>query len=449
MRDNTVTAVAGDKLYIKTDSVFQYDYGLILKIEGIDLPETYRVHFGNTNSAAAKVVDGDANGVAIPDEYLRNGEDIHAYLYLQDPDVYGYSVLHIQIPVVDRAAIDREEITPVEHTFVEDALETVAEAVEQTEENVKKYPYINDEYYWMVYDAEQGEYVNTGVKAQGDNTFNLTIGDVATLAPGTPATASITWTAGGDARLNLGLPAGDPSAMVSIHDERSNLAVISVADGADNVRLDEIRVAILPIQAGSGTPSPRNIRRISGSDSLTLVHVAGEDSHTYNISFGEDPGTVYSGTYYPLTGQFLVDKLLVTKRCVDMNNSEVQPGWQDSGIKDIVGEDVDQTFTGQILNIGTSYSVDTTDGKDLLFLSYDQYGMRQTEWKNTEITVQICVELPNPIEYVLEPVALSTALGNNTYSVSTGKIAYMKYPCDTKKYIDHKIAETQALVLEN
>lgn len=446
MRNNTVTAeVAGDNLYIKTDSVFQYDYGLKLVVTGITLPEEYTVHFCNTGNAAAKTVTGDSTGVPIPDEYLRSGDDIHAYIYLKEDDVYGYSVLHIHIPVVDRAAIDTEEITPIDHTFIEDALETIAEDLEKTEENVKKYPYINEDKYWMVYDADLGEFVNTGVKAQGDNTFNLQIGTVTTLSPGEQATASITWTAGGDALLNLGIPEGDASAMVSIHDERVNVASVTVVDGAKNVAVDELRIAVLPIQEGSGEPGPRNIRRITGVTGITLTH----NTDTYPVSFESTAGTVYGGTFYPMTGKLIVDHVFVTKRCVDMNNIEVQPGWQNSGIKDIVGENVAQVFMNQTLNIGTSYGVDTTNGKDLLYLGYEQYGMRQTDWINTEITIQICVQLLEPVEYDLAPIILSTALGENTFAVDTGKIAYLKYPCDTKKYIDHKIAEVQALVLEN
>lgn len=448
MRNNIITANAGDNQYVKTDSVFQYDYGLILKIDGITLPAEYEVHFCNKNSKAAKTVTGDENGVAVPDEYLRNGEDVHAYLYLENENEYGYTVYNIHIPVVDRAAIDTEEITPVEHTFVEDALKTIAEAVDKTDENVANYPYINENEYWMVYDAENHEYVNTGVKACGDNTFNLQIGSVTTLAPGSQATASITWEHG-DARLNLGIPAGDATGLVSIHDERENETTVTIADGANNMALDEMRITVLPVQEGTGVPGPRNIRRITGVDSITLTQTTDDHVDTHAVSFWDEPGVIYGGTYYPMEGRLLVEKAFITKRCVDMNNSEVQPGWKDSGISEIVGENVSQVFTNQILNIGTSYGIDTTNGKDILYLGYEQYGMRQTDWVNTEITVQICIELPQPVEYSLEPLALSTALGNNVFSVNNGKIAYLKYPCDTKKYIDHKIAEMQALVLEH
>ena len=447
MRDNTITAVAGDSLYIKTDNVFQYDYGLKLVITGVELPQSYEVHFSNTHGGAAKTVTGDTSGVEIPDEYLLNGEDVHAYIYLHTGGVDddGETVYHIQIPVVKRAAIDTRDITPVEHTFVEEALATVEAAVEKTDANVANYPYINEENYWMVYDADAAEFVDTGVKARAENTFGLQVGTVTTLAPGEQASVNVTWSQEGDAVLNFGLPAGDPSGMVSIHDERSNTAMISVVDGADNVRLDEMWIRIIPIQSGNGAPGTRNIRRISGVTGITITH----NTISHEVSFPASAGTVYSGTYYPLTGKLYVDKVFVTKRCVDMNNTDIQPGWNNSGIKDIVGENVSQVFTDQVLNIGTSYGVDTTNGKDLLYLGYDQYGMRQTAWVNTEITVQICVELPEPVEYDLDPVELSTSLGNNTFSVDTGEIAYMKYPCDTKKYIDHKIAELQALVLEN
>ena len=445
MRNNIITAtVAGDSLYIKTDSVFQYDYGLKLVIDGITLPETYDVQFGNTGSAAAKTVAGTAEGVDIPDEYLRNGEDIHAYMYLKDEEEYGYTVYHIHIPVVDRAAIDTEAITPIQHTYVEKALEQIAEAVEETETNVSHYPYINEHEYWMVWDAENEVYVDTGVKAKGDSTFNLDIGTVTTLAPGTPATASITWEHG-DARLNLGLPAGDASAMVSIHDERTNQQSVEIVDGADNVGLDDLQIRIIPVQEGSGAPGPRNIRRISGVSGVTLTH----NSDVYEISFEDEAGAIYGGMFYPAEGRLVVDKAFVTKRCVDMDNSEVQPGWKNSGIREIVGENVSQVFTNQMLNIGTSYGVDTTGDNDILYLGVEQYGMRQTDWINTEITVQACIQMAEPIEYTLDPIALSTSLGNNTLSVDHGIIAYIKYPCDTKQYIDHKIAELQALVLEN
>jgi hypothetical protein len=448
MRDNTITVTVGEKTYVKTDPAFQYDYGLKLIIEGVELPEEYEVQFGNTKSAANKTVTGDAEGVMIPDEYLRNGEDIHAYLYLHTSEDDGFSVYHIHIPVIRRAAIDDEEITPIEHRAIEKALEALAIAVDETEQNVLNYPYINDDHYWMVYDAEQGGFVNTGVKADGESAFDLEIGTVTTLPPGADATASVTWE-GQTAKLNLGLPAGDTSNLVSIHDERTNTAQVTVYDGADNLGVDDIQIGIEPIQAGSGEPGPRNIRRISGVTGVTLVREAGDDTVTYETLFEDEAGTVYSGVFNPMTGKLAVDRVLVTKRCVDMDNVDIQPGWNNSGIREIVGDNVSGVFTNQTLNVGTSYGVDTTGDNDLLYLDYDHYHMRQSEWKNTEITVQVCVMLAEPVEYTFDSYIPTVQLGENTFTVTGGKIAYLKYPCDTKAYVDHKIAEVQALVLEH
>lgn len=438
MRDNTITAHVGEKTYVKTDPAFQYDYGLKLIIDGVTLPEEYEVHFGNTSSAANKTSIGDATGVLIPDEYLLNGEDIHAYLYLHTDENDGYSVYHIHIPVTDRAAIDEEEITPVEHRAIEKALEALAEAVDETEANVREYPYINDDKYWMVYDAEQGEFVDTGVKAEGESNFDLEIGTVTTLPPGADATASVTWD-GDTAQLNLGLPAGDTSNLVSVHDVRANSNDITIYDGADNLAIDDIRIKLYPIQEGSGTPGPRNIRRISGVYGETLVHIVGADATTYNTSFEDEAGVVYSGTFYPLTGKLVVDRVLVTKRCVDMNNTGIQPGWRDSGIKALMGAGISQVFYNQTLNIGTSFGVDTTGDNDLLYLGYDEYRMVQSEWIATEITVQICVPLAEPLEYTFDSYTPTVQLGENTYFVTAGKIDYLRYPCDTKLYVDEAI----------
>ena len=448
MRDNTVTAHAGEKTYIKTDPVFQYDHGLVLIIDGVTLPSEYEVQFGNTKSAANKTVTGDSSGVLIPDEYLLNGEDIHAYLYMHTDEDDGFSVYHIHIPVIDRAAIAEEQITPVEHNVIKEALQALADAIEQTHANVLNYPYINEEEYWMVYNAVLEEFENTGIKANGDNAFDLTIGTVTTLAPGTPATASVVWD-GDHAYLNLGIPAGDASAMVSIHDTRSNVVETTIHDGADNVALDEIEIRVLPDQEGSGIPGPRNIRRINPVGSVKLSHVAGGNTVEYQRSFGEEPGPIYGGTFYPKTGILLVDRVLFSKNCASMDNLDVQPGWKNCGIREIVGDGVSAVYDGQILNVGYSYGIDTTGDNDILYLPYDRYGMRQTEWINTEITVQVCVQLPEPVEYQLTPYTPVTKLGDNTYSVEHGMIAYMKYPCDTKTYIDRKIAEVQALVLEH
>lgn len=99
---------------------------------------------------------------------------------------------------------------------------TAAQAAQAAAEDAaSKYPIIGEGGSWLLWDWEQGAYVDSGVKAQGPEgqpgepgkpgatglTPDLQIGKVETLAPGSSATASITGTPE-KPLLNLGIPQG-------------------------------------------------------------------------------------------------------------------------------------------------------------------------------------------------------------------------------------------------
>lgn len=167
MRDKIVTAVLGDDLYVKTSHVFQYDYGLTLMIEGIQLPAEYEIHFSNKKRGVAKKGELVEGGAKIPDEYLRSGDNVYAWVYIRHSDDDGYTVYSVEIPVVQRSVEQGDNITIIEHNIIDEAIAALEDAVEKTDQNVKNYPYINEEnHHWMVYDAETGEFVDTGVRAE-------------------------------------------------------------------------------------------------------------------------------------------------------------------------------------------------------------------------------------------------------------------------------------------
>ena len=62
--------------------------------------------------------------------------------------------------------------------------------------------------------------------------------------------------------------------------------------------------------------------------------------------------------------------------------------------------------------------------------------------------VQIVYKLATPQTYQLTPTEVRTLLGGNTIYTDAGAVS-VEYVADTKLYIDNKIAELQALVLEN
>lgn len=54
--DNIITATFNDYTYARTTSLWQYDYGQILQIEGITLPATFEVHFSNQDQEGESLI---------------------------------------------------------------------------------------------------------------------------------------------------------------------------------------------------------------------------------------------------------------------------------------------------------------------------------------------------------------------------------------------------------
>lgn len=85
-----------------TKSVYRYDTGRVLKIEGLSLPAAYEVHFSNSPQNDAYVALGDENGAPIPDNVLRNGNTMYAWVYVQD-ETSGVTVRTIITHVIERS----------------------------------------------------------------------------------------------------------------------------------------------------------------------------------------------------------------------------------------------------------------------------------------------------------------------------------------------------------
>jgi hypothetical protein len=130
----------------------------------------------------------------------------------------------------------------------------------------------------------QGPKGDTGAKGdKGDigATPNLTIGTVETLDPDESATATITGTAENPV-LNLGIPQGR-TGEVTYEDLESILPrdtasgqIASFPDGQSVIPMHSLKVSFEPIQSGSGTPSPDNVRPISGRTEV-VTHRTGKN----------------------------------------------------------------------------------------------------------------------------------------------------------------------------
>lgn len=129
---NIITANLSHGKQFVTASRYMEDYGQVLKIEGIDLPSVYQVDFSNSLlRGTSKTVLGNADGVAIPDEYISTGRDVYAFLYITG-DMWGRTIATVRIPNKTRPKRTDEIPTPTEQSVIDQTIAALNDAVEST-----------------------------------------------------------------------------------------------------------------------------------------------------------------------------------------------------------------------------------------------------------------------------------------------------------------------------
>lgn len=110
----------------KTAALYQWDYGQVLQITGLDaLPNAFEAHFTNTLGGGVSktqigTTDGEGVGtVSIPDRYFERGEPIYCYIYLHSGDLDGETEYMITIPVKPRAVPLAEAVTHEEQGVIQ------------------------------------------------------------------------------------------------------------------------------------------------------------------------------------------------------------------------------------------------------------------------------------------------------------------------------------------
>ena len=101
---NTITATfkPGSKT-VTAPALYQWDYGQVLILEGLELPDSYEVHFSNKQECGdAEVRIGNADGVMIPDVMLETGEPVYAFVFLHSDTDDGETVYLVSIQVKKR-----------------------------------------------------------------------------------------------------------------------------------------------------------------------------------------------------------------------------------------------------------------------------------------------------------------------------------------------------------
>lgn len=131
-----IRGIASGRGYSVTSPIIKEDYGLVLKIEGVELPSTYQVDFSNDEHHGTSVtMIGNSDGVLIPSQFISSGKDVFAFLYHVGED-YGRTVYKFRIPNKLRPDRTDEEPTPEQASTIDQAIAALNEAVEQTAQDV-------------------------------------------------------------------------------------------------------------------------------------------------------------------------------------------------------------------------------------------------------------------------------------------------------------------------
>lgn len=309
--------------------LWQYDYGQYLKIEGIDLPASFEVDFATIDQSSSVTMLGEDGQVKVPDDMLDEGVDITAYIYLHSDETDGYTEYVIQIPVISRPDRTEETPTPQEQTLIEQAIVVLNHAVEQTGQDVEAAQQAAEDAEAALHEFTEVTAIATtlpeGSAATADYdsgvlTFGIPTGATGATGPQGPqgiqgpigpqgptgpqgATGATGPTGPQGPKGDTGAtgpqgpqgetgpqgpegpqgPKGDKgdTGVVDasaiwpyLPTDTASGSIASFPDGADGVEVKTATVQINPKQAGTGDPSPDNIRPITGWDEVT-VNVTG------------------------------------------------------------------------------------------------------------------------------------------------------------------------------
>ena len=216
-------------------------------------------------------------------------------------------------------------------------------------------------------------------------------------------------------------------------------AIASFTDAGKDCPLSALTVAVTAEQSGSGTPSPDNVRPITGHSSCTITVADSEDTpvNTVTVSFGQ---TVYGGVLDVTNGKLtithislLVSSLLNLARSATRTSgvyrwqcsltpyssviSSMNTGYTSSKFMNAKADDI-YRGTAPDNSIGMNTSV--------LYIRCDS-ATTVEEFNNMFGDTQLVYELATPTEITLTPAEVDTILGANNVSADTGDILTLKY----------------------
>ena len=239
-------------------------------------------------------------------------------------------------------------------------------------------------------------------------------------------------------------------------------AMAAFTDGADDVPVKNLAVAIEPVQSGSGDPAPDNVRPITGWTGVTVSHSGADTSNpeTLTISWQTEAGTVYGGSLDVTTGVLTVDREMIS--ITDMN--VIASASKNYSLYTVGELGYINTNLSAMSNVLTTYvgaAADLTEGSfmvinsaarnaALIYLCFPECsGATQAECRNNNreyletlvnngIIPQFVFGIAEPLTYQLTPHEVNTLLGENNIWADTGDTT-VEYRADPTLYINARI----------
>lgn len=124
----------------RTPAITQRDYGRVYRFKDLTLPDTFEIHFANSQTGQSKRFIGENGEVEIPDEYLADGQNVYAFIFLHETANDGETRYTIISPVTAKGPVEDSEPTPVQQDVITQAIAALNSGVETVEEIAEGIP---------------------------------------------------------------------------------------------------------------------------------------------------------------------------------------------------------------------------------------------------------------------------------------------------------------------
>jgi hypothetical protein len=126
---NVIKAVFdGSTKSIVTKPQYMWAKGQILLIQGLELPDAFRVNISNTLNGMSKTQIGESNIVSIPNKYFTTGKNIYVWIVVSGEDDVTIKY-DIEIPILTAGEPEDYDPTDEQADIITQAISALSTAI--------------------------------------------------------------------------------------------------------------------------------------------------------------------------------------------------------------------------------------------------------------------------------------------------------------------------------